>query len=171
MHARIHAFLTNVEKGMVEMKGIEHAAIYVSDLERSIDFYTKLGFKILRKTTLPHAMLYFQDDILEIIPRLEENKKEGFSPPFPYHLAFYTDDIEEDGRRLREQGIEIAPIIMTSRSQLQSSRARIIEHVKPDPDNPKLLGCMIPSENDDQPWKRVMFKDPDGISLEIWQRR
>jgi len=153
------------------MKGIEHIAIYVSDLERSIDFYTKFGLKILRKTAMPHAMMYLGNDILEIIPRLAEEKKEGFSPPFPYHIAFYTDDIEEDIKRLRELGIEIGPVTTTSRSQLAGSHARILKHAEPEPDDPKLLGCMIPSENENRPWRRVRFKDPDGIILEIWQRR
>lgn len=153
------------------MIGIEHPCIYVSDLERSIEFYKKLGFKILRKTTRPHAMMYLGNDILEIIPALEENKKQGFSPPFPYHLGFYTDNLEEDVRRLNEQGIETEPITTISRSQLASSSARIIEHAEPEPSDPKLLGCMIPSEDETQPWRRVRFNDPDGITLEIWQRR
>ena len=75
------------------MKGIEHTCISVNDLERSIEFYKKIGFKILRKTTRPHAMMYLGNDILEIIPRLEEDRRNGFSPPFPFHIAFYTDNL------------------------------------------------------------------------------
>ena len=160
-----------VLEGMMNMKGIEHPAIYVSDLERSIIFYKKLGFKILRKTAIPHVMMYLDNDILEIIPRLEEDIKTGFSPPFPYHLGFYTDNLEEDVKRLSMLGIDTGPIITTSRLQLAGSRARILEHLKPEPTDPKLLGCMIPSEDENRPWQRVRFNDPDGIILEIWQRR
>ena len=151
------------------MKGIEHPAIYVSDLERSIDFYQKLGFKILRKTSTPHAMMYLSNDILEIIPRLEE-KEEGFSPPFPYHIGFYTDNLDEDVRRLKELGINTGPITSTSCTQLAKSSARVVEHAEPEPTDLKLLGCMIPSEDENRPWRRVRFLDPDGITLEIWQR-
>lgn len=153
------------------MKGIEHTCIFVSDLERSIEFYKKLGFKILRKTSWPHAMMYMGNDILEIIPQLEQYKKEGFSPPYPYHLAFYTDDIEEDVRKLNEQGIETSPISTMSRSQFDSSEVQMVEQAEPEPSDPKLYGCMIPSEDEGQPWKSVKFNDPDGIPLEIRQRR
>jgi catechol 2,3-dioxygenase-like lactoylglutathione lyase family enzyme len=156
---------------MMNMIGMEHLCINVSDLERSIKFYKKLGFKILRKTTRPHAMMYLGNDLLEIIPQLEEDKKKGFSPPFPYHLAFYSDNLEEDVRRLKEQGIEPTPIVTISRSQYVSSNTRVIEYAEPEPSDPKLLGCMIPSEDENHPWRAVRFNDPDGIILEIWQRR
>ena len=157
--------------GEIGMRGVEHVCISVSDLERSIEFYTKLGFKILRRTTRPHAIMYLGRDILEIMPRLEEDKRNGFSPPFPYHLAFYTDDLEEDVSRLNDYGIETSPVFTMSRSEMESSNLRITEYADPEPSDPKLLGCMIPSEDEEKPWRAVRFKDPDGITLEIWQRR
>ena len=148
------------------MIGIEHPAIYVTDLEISIDFYQKLGFKILRKTNRPHAMMYLGNDIIEIMPRLDELKNQGFSPPFPYHLALHTDNIEEDVARLQEEGIETGEIVTFSDTRLENLLAGVVEYAEPNPDNPKLFGCMKPSEN----WRRVAIKDPDGIDIEIWQR-
>jgi catechol 2,3-dioxygenase-like lactoylglutathione lyase family enzyme len=153
------------------MKGIEHTKISVSDLERSIEFYKKLGFKILRKTTRPNAMMHLGKDIIEIIPSLDEDKRNGFTPPYTYHLGFYTDDIEEDVSMLHEQGIETTDIFTIPYSKLDSMNLRIIEQAEPEPTDPKLLGCMTPSVDEDEPWKIVRFNDPDGIILEIWQRR
>jgi catechol 2,3-dioxygenase-like lactoylglutathione lyase family enzyme len=148
------------------MLGLEHPGIYVSNLEKSIEFYQKLGFKILRKTTRPHAMMYLGTDIIEIIPDLDKMKKDGFSPPIPFHLGFYTDDIEEVVASLREQGIEVGEIASYSDSALKAALDDIVEYADPVPDDSKLFGCMKPSDK----WKRVAFKDPDGVSIEIWQR-
>jgi catechol 2,3-dioxygenase-like lactoylglutathione lyase family enzyme len=112
------------------MLGIEHPAIYVSDLEKSIEFYKKLGFKILRKTASPHAMMYqpSSNDIIEIIPRLEQNKKDGFKPPFPYHIGFYTDDLDGWIKRLNAEGIKTTPVNVSTRTTLANGRSRIVEH-------------------------------------------
>ena len=40
------------------------------------------------------------------------------------------------------------------------------EYAEQAPEDPKLVGCMTPSEK----WKGVRLNDPDGIVLEIWQR-
>jgi len=148
------------------MLGLEHPCIYVSDLEKSIEFYKKLGFKILRKTNRPHAMMYLGTDIIEIIPELDKIQKDGFSPPYPFHLGFYTDDIGAVVASLREQGIEAGDIVSYSDSALEDALAGIIKYADPVPEDSKLLGCMKPSKK----WRRVGFKDPDGINIEIWQR-
>ena len=148
------------------MLGLEHPGIYVSDLEQSIEFYKKLGFKILRKTNRPHVMMHLGTDIIEIIPDLDKIQKDGFSPPIPFHLGFYTDDIEEVVANLRKQGIEVGEIVSYSDSALENALAGIVEYADPVPEDPKLFGCMKPSDK----WRRVAFKDPDGINIEIWQR-
>ena len=143
------------------MIGIEHPGIKVHDLERSIEFYKKIGFRVLRKTSNPHVMMYLGDDILEITPGLDDSTES-----FPFHLSLHTDDIEEEVAYLQKQGIEIGEIMTFSGKTLENLVAGVVEQADPVPENPKLLGCMTPSEN----WKRVAFKDPDGISIELWQR-
>jgi catechol 2,3-dioxygenase-like lactoylglutathione lyase family enzyme len=142
------------------MLGIEHPGILVSDLEGSIEFYKKIGFKVLRKTSRSHVMMYLGNDILEITPGLKE------STPFPFHLSLHTDNIEEDVARLQKLGIEIDDVMTFSGKMLDDLFTGVVEYAELIPDNPKLLGCMTPSEK----WKRVLFKDPDGISIELWQR-
>ena len=145
------------------MNGIEHPGILVSDLERSIGFYQKLGFKILRKTSRHHVMMYLGNDILEITPGLDDVAKKTHSS-FSFHLSLHTDNIEEDVTHLRELGIEIGEIMRFSGKVLEALIDAVVEYAEPVPDDSKLLGCMKPSEN----WKRVAFKDPDGISIELW---
>ena len=148
------------------MLGIEHTAIYVSDLEKSVDFYKKIGFKILRKAEGIRAIMFLGDSIIEIIPSLEKMKQDGFSPPYPYHIGFHTDDIEKDLTMLHEQGIETGEIFQWTGARLENALAENTEYADPPPKTPKLLGCMMPSEK----WKAVRLNDPDGIVLEIWQR-
>jgi catechol 2,3-dioxygenase-like lactoylglutathione lyase family enzyme len=93
------------------MLGIEHPAIYVSDLEKSIRFYKKLGFKMLRKAEGIRALMYLGTDIIEIIPSLNKMREDGFTPPYPYHIGFYTDDIERDLAELHMQGIETGEVV------------------------------------------------------------
>ena len=142
------------------MIGLEHPGILVSDLERSIKFYEKIGFKILRKTNRPHAMMYLGDAILEIMPGLDPEQS------YPFHLAFYTDNIEKEVKRLHKLGIETSETMTFKGEALVKLLDGVVEYADPNPNNPKLSGCMQPSEN----WKRAAFKDPDGIHLELWQR-
>lgn len=144
----------------------EHAAIMVSDLERSVAFYSQVfGMRILRKTSRPHALMYLGNDALEIIPDKEVSQK---TPRPLYHLAFYTDKpIEEETKRLNAMGIQTMPIRTTTLEQ-----AQIVQMPEPPPKSVKLQGAMKPGTKDPQkPWKSVRFNDPDGILLEIWERR
>ena len=142
------------------MIGLEHPGFLVTDLERSIEFYEKIGFKVLRKTSRPHAMMCLGDSIIELTPGLEKSEH------YPFHLAFYTDNMEEEVKRLRAEGIETGEIMKFTGETLEGLIAGVVEYADPEPENPKLYGCMKPSGH----WKRVAFKDPDGIHLEMWQR-
>ena len=77
--------LKNPPTQYTAMTKIEHTGFTATDLETSIQFYQKLGFKTLRKTNIPHAMLYLEDTVIEIT---QGQKPTGF------HLALTTDNIE-----------------------------------------------------------------------------
>ena len=141
------------------MRGIEHTGFIVNDLEKSINFYRKLGFNLLRKTSMPHAMMYLGETIIELSPGLNIQ-------PHGFHLALYTDNIEEDVAKLTEQGIESTPIETAQGPLISRIKVGIVEYADPHPVDSKLVDCMMPNMN----WKRTTFKDPDGINIELWQR-
>lgn len=142
------------------MIGLEHPGFLVSDLDRSIGFYEKIGFRVLRKTNRPHVMMYLGDDVIELTPGLERAQS------YPFHLAFYTDNIEGEVERLRGEGIETGEIMRFTGESLEELIHGVVEYADPVPEDPNLVGCMNPSDR----WRRVAFRDPDGIHLEMWQR-
>lgn len=89
------------------IKKIEHVGLMVTDIEKSIAFYTKvLGMKHLR--TMPHtngviklAFLAYpdsQDTVLELI--------QGYNSALPaegkvHHIAFTVSDIEQEFQRIK----------------------------------------------------------------------
>lgn len=98
------------------IKGIDHAAIVVSDMDRSVRFYTEtLGFEILsdgrkdggeKKTFLgsnSRALLA----LTENASRLNEpgDYAEGVN-----HIAFEVDDIAVMSKKLGEKGVEFTEI-------------------------------------------------------------
>src|SRR5690349_20361472 len=82
---------------------LEHVAIAVSQLDRSIDFYSEvLGFRLLRKTAT-NAFLYLDDDMIELIqgdvgavpgPTAADEWRRQRVPTFGLnHLGFRVDRI------------------------------------------------------------------------------
>ena len=105
---------------------MHHAAIIVSDYQRSKAFYTEtLGFPILRENFREDRGdwkldLQFGDGELEIFaipgapPRPDRPEARGLR-----HLAFRVDDIQAAVLQLKAQGIECEPIRWDTYSQRQ----------------------------------------------------
>ncbi len=140
------------------MIGFEHTGFTVTDLDASVAFYTRLGFKLLRKTNTPHALMYLGDAVIELT--------QG-PPPQGFHLALSTDHIEADVALLRMNGIETTQIQDNQTPLIRDMKNKITEYANPAPTDPKLYDCMMPNMG----WKRASLKDPDGIHIEIWQRK
>jgi len=140
------------------MTRIEHTGFTVTDLETSIQFYKKVGFKTLRKTNIPHAMLYLENTIIELT---QGTKPQGF------HIALTTPNIETYTQELRNKGIETTPIQDKTTPLIRDMKQKITEYADPTPQTQELIDCMIPNTN----WKRTTLKDPDDIHIEIWQRK
>lgn len=125
---------------MLDLRGIHHVAIIVSDYEASRDFYVnKLGFPVLRENYRPERGdwkldLKCGDAELELfgIPgrpqRLTNPEANGLR-----HLAFRVEDLEGTIARLAEMGIVCEPIRWDPYTQNRAT----------------------------------FFRDPDGLPLEL----
>ena len=97
---------------------IHHIAIIVSDYEVSKDFYVnRLGFSIVRENYRPERDDWKLDLKVNDTTELEisgvKNPPERVTRPEAAglrHLAFYTDNIEETVKELKEKGIETEPV-------------------------------------------------------------
>lgn len=96
---------------------IHHFGIEVTDIDRSIDFYTqKLGFKIIVPKSLEkdvkvlYANLGYNEELtIELIQNLDK-PQDGpmFSvPPLCPHIGFETHDFEATLKMLQENGVAI----------------------------------------------------------------
>ena len=149
---------------------LEHIGLTVSDLERSIGFYTEvLGFTLLRKTTT-NAYLHLEDQLLELTQCREE--LEPAPPVDPQgcegrmhretgitHLGFRVDDMGTALERLERLG----GVVITPPYELEPQ----IEYAI-DVEAEKLRRATKPVGR--RSWKIAVLADPDGILLELIER-
>jgi len=149
---------------------LEHIGLTVSDLNRSIDFYTQvLGFNLLRKTAT-NAYLHLDDQLLELTPCSERTPTPNLHSPDECearlhceigitHLGFRVDDIEVAVQKIEHLGGEL----ITPPYEFEPQ----IEYVA-ETDDEKLSRAARPVGRSH--WKIAMFADPDGIILELLER-
>lgn len=123
------------ETGM--FKRIDHVALHVSDLERSVDFYEKhFGFKKYFQHRagggMEIAYLKLGDTVLELTHR-SDGSMTGF------HFCLETDKFDETVAELQKKAVEMA-------------RA------------PHDTAAREPRE---EGWRRVVFRGPDGEQIEL----
>lgn len=123
--------------GRQMFKRIDHVALHVADLDRSIGFYEdNFGFKTYFRDTVPGgvniAYLKLDDTVLELVHR-SEGAITGF------HFCLETDDF--DG----------------AVASLQNNR---VELMRP----PHHTAAREPRE---QGWRRAVFRGPDGEQIEL----
>ena len=116
---------------------IDHVALHVSDLERSIDFYeTHFGFKHYFQHEagggMQIAYLKLGDTVLELT-----HKSDGSMTGF--HFCLETDSFDDTVSDLQKRGVEMA-------------RA------------PHDTAAREPREKG---WRRVVFGGPDGEQIEL----
>jgi glyoxylase I family protein len=128
----------------VNISSIEHIAINISDIQKSMDFYGRiLGFQKLQSVDRGDCIIhYFQ---LPNSARLElfEYKKPGVmqaredSAVGLRHLAFQVEDVAAHEKELRASGVEIT-----------------------------LSTCELP----DLGARVLLFLDPNGVTLEFCEK-
>jgi lactoylglutathione lyase len=124
------------------LQRIDHTAVTVSDMERSMKFYTEvLGFVAHQTIDLPGLHIEYLklgDSLLELFavkdaagdPRRQIGQV-GFQ-----HLCLLSDDLEGDAARLKDKGVNF------------TTQPQAAEGVK----------------------KLAFFEDPDGVNIELVER-
>jgi len=148
---------------------LEHVAIAVSQLDRSIRFYEGLGFRLLRSTPT-NAFLYLDDDLIELIqgdlqaapgPTAEDEwQRQRVSGFGLNHLGLRVDDMSAALQELEQRGVvnlvvppyEFAPEL------------GFVEHAR----HERLALAASPRAG--ATWKLAVVADPDGTLLEILER-
>jgi lactoylglutathione lyase len=106
-------WLRNILRGKTSIGGIDHIAVIVADMDRSLEFYTSiLGMEIikdgrpeggLKKSFIgigKKALLALTED--KNRSRIPTGIVEGVN-----HIAFFVDDIDKAGDALKKKGINI----------------------------------------------------------------
>ena len=91
-------------KGIIT--GLAHIGIFVKDMDKSVDFYKKLGFKLdgEEKTNIRLAFLSAGTCLIELV---EINDYAPRPAGTVDHIAVIVDDIEAAVKRAGENGISI----------------------------------------------------------------
>jgi catechol 2,3-dioxygenase-like lactoylglutathione lyase family enzyme len=100
----------------LNIKGIQHIGIPVTDIDRSCDFYQNLGFSVAYATTFQNrnfdlrmAMLVNENLTIEVYEFPPSRKKEIIdrSDGFIDHVALNVTNIEETYKEIKSRGLEI----------------------------------------------------------------
>ena len=129
---------------MIQLKGLGHVLLRVSDLERSKTFYSKvLGFEIVEEDP-EHGGTFMalegQSHVIDLVPVKDQEAAQRQTPGVLGlgHIAFRVDSeaaLRDAWISLQDDGVEIV---------------RTVDHVSQ---------------------KSVYFHDPDGNMLEIYYER
>ncbi|MCL2376411.1 MAG: VOC family protein [Defluviitaleaceae bacterium] len=110
-------------KGIV--KGLSHIGVFVKDMERSIDFYKRLGFTLDNRESI-HVELAFLSAgtcLIELIEQKDVTRSAGVVD----HIAMEVDDIDAAIARFKENGIAIDADGIISRDILGGIRHTFFE--------------------------------------------
>jgi methylmalonyl-CoA/ethylmalonyl-CoA epimerase len=106
-------WLRNIARGRTLVRGLDHIAVVVSDMDRSVEFYTDvLGLKLVKdgRPEGGEKKSFIGTEKKTILALTENKQRAGQAGSFVEgvdHIAFYVDDVEKAGALLREKGVRI----------------------------------------------------------------
>jgi glyoxylase I family protein len=105
---------------MIKPRSFNHAALRVSDVNKSMEFYEKVvGLKRIERPNFPFPGAWYGigGNALHLISSENHGRKPD---PLGPHVAFEVEDFDETRRTLKEMGIEFleAPAGMGAGRQL-----------------------------------------------------
>ena len=89
-----------------KITGLAHIGVFVKDIERSIDFYKRLGFT-LDKEEQPSIRLAFLSSGNCLIELIEQKEMPSRTAGLVDHIAMVVDNIEAAIKNAKANGIEI----------------------------------------------------------------
>ncbi|MBC7107863.1 MAG: VOC family protein [Methanomassiliicoccales archaeon] len=141
------------------IKGVDHIAITVSDMGKSVEFYTKiLGLEeVMRlKSKIPGikeiAFLKSQNTMLELlaIEKPEKHAQEDLMKVGVKHLCFGVEDIAKEVERIKSLGIKM----------VEERHVLNAEHLE-------TISSKLKNVDIRRGLERAVFADPDGILIEV----
>ncbi len=147
----------------------EHVGIAVSDLEKSVHFYTTVfGFDVLRRSATI-VYLHLDGELFELMqgtapasatrPQTPKAWREHLWAGEVIHLAFRVDDLDKAIERITDLGGEL--IVPPYKVEPE------IEYVAESTDD-KLKRAARPITK--PYWRLAVFCDPDGVMLQLVER-
>ncbi|MGA2784642.1 MAG: VOC family protein [Candidatus Bathyarchaeia archaeon] len=151
---------------------VEHVAISVSNLDKSIEFYTEtLGCELIRRTT-HNAYLHLSGELIELMqsgtPTLKVERPTSpeawlnkmHDPLGLTHIGFRVENLDEMVKRIKDRGGDL--VIPT-----YSFEPKIQYTTEPTEDKLRRVARPAPRK---KYWRIAAFADPDGTILEFVER-
>jgi len=158
---------------------MDHVSLTVSDVEKSIEFYSKaLGMKLLRKsvvnptpeTKYVNAFMYSDHFLLELVTAEASASKQQNPETFQKamrgsigitHLGVRVKDLDAAVTKMKSAG---APMIG---EKLQVTKDRVETLYFAQNADSSMRYVRSPGKN---PWRVALFSDPDGVTIELIER-
>jgi lactoylglutathione lyase len=147
---------------------LEHVGVTVTDLDRSIAFYTEvLGLRLLRRTAT-NAYLHLDEELLELMQATDgaqanvmsrDTMQRMLTTVGPNHIGFRVDDLDVALEAIERRGGTVV-----TRPFDYTPAVEFVAETKSE----KLRRASRPLHGSS--WRIAVVADPDGTMLELLER-